>query len=101
VVLILLLMKVDIQSFPPKALGFTYQPYVLFVVTDAQFRLEGKKKNKIGTLVIARSFEIEIMATLRDNTLSLDPLFRIYFRLYSSVPVCISQSPDVKQTAAS
>lgn len=60
-------MKVDIHIFPQKALGFTFQPYVFFVVTDAHLRLQ---KNRIGTLVIARSFEIEVMTILRDNMLS-------------------------------
>lgn len=64
-------MKVDTQGFPPKALGFTYQSYVLFVVTDAQFRME---KNRIGTLVIVGSFEIGVMTVCRDSMLPLDPV---------------------------
>lgn len=57
----------------------------------------GWRKNKIGTLVIARSFEIEIITILRDNMLSLT--LYSYVCLYSSVSVCVSQGPDVKQTA--
>lgn len=55
--------------------GFRLYLGAICFVCSGRCSTQAGEENRLGTPVIASSFEIEIMTILGDNMLSLDPLF--------------------------